>query len=506
MKGLKEQDAKRALERKLGIKHMGGAPSTAAKEAPSGEGDEVKKVVSSLRKVETNATEPPAAAKDNETDEVKKVVSGLRHVQTNKEETSEIKDSADEVKQAVKALRHVDPTDMGGEPIKKEPINESDRPKAAKLTATTTREAMDKIVTEEIREWVAIMVGSNYNTAVLQEENFCDAIRDGIVLNVLLQKMRNPPVPDEALKVPKKATGFFMRDNVNNFLIEAKKEYNLKDAQVFIESDLCDKKNERQVITCLMSIARLAYNRGDIPLAPSIIMYEKEIDTNASKLNDEELGKLVEEAEKADEEVEEVEEVEEEVAGDAAAPGDTSFTSCVSGASSHEEPKEATPVEQDAKKEEEEKKPNTPQKPEPTEAEKKSAEEKGVFYLRDGQLGVKVDGEIKKRPVMIRKRMPRNLEESAAPQYYSKHWDGVDVAVGVCVNEHYKKYPESRLRLRGIASTAGEYVLYSRGSTTRRQLYIRILQRQPFVRKSQGPGGPSWVSLEEILEEAETQN
>ncbi|CAG9584044.1 conserved hypothetical protein [Leishmania major strain Friedlin] len=167
----------------------------------------------------------------------------------------------------------------------------------SKLSGAPTREDLDEIIAEEVREWVAKMVGVKHNADVWSMPNFVDALRSGVLLHVLLQKMESPPVSDEDLKLPKRTTGFFVRDNVATFLTTAKSRYDLVDAQLFTVSDLVDGKNDRQVVTCLMSIARIAYSAGAIKDAPNIIVYEHEIEQQQNRLTRLDLDRIVQEAE-----------------------------------------------------------------------------------------------------------------------------------------------------------------------------------------------------------------
>ncbi|KAH9597992.1 Calponin homology domain [Trypanosoma melophagium] len=180
------------------------------------------------------------------------------------------------------------------------------------LNAGPTRAVMDEIMTAECRDWVAQVVGDAYNADVLHAENFVDSLRSGVVLLVLLQKLRDPPVANNALKIPKRSTGFFARDNVASFLKEARCTYDLVEAQLFTDSDLCDGKNDRAVITCLLSIARIAYARGSTTLAPAMIMYEQEIDAKMKNVTQQQIDDVVLEAEASEINSEVLDEAESE--------------------------------------------------------------------------------------------------------------------------------------------------------------------------------------------------
>nr|CCC95680.1 unnamed protein product [Trypanosoma congolense IL3000] len=144
------------------------------------------------------------------------------------------------------------------------------------LNSGPTREVKDDMLADECRHWVASVVGDAHNAGVLQEKNFVDSLRDGVILLVLLQKLNNPPVPDSELKLPRRSDGFFARDNVIKFLRLASERFNLTEAELFTDTDLCDGKNDRAVITCLLSVARTAYSNGDVETAPESIVQQKE--------------------------------------------------------------------------------------------------------------------------------------------------------------------------------------------------------------------------------------
>ncbi|KAG8344301.1 Calponin like (CH) domain [Trypanosoma vivax] len=177
-----------------------------------------------------------------------------------------------------------------------------------RLNVSVTRDAKNQMMADECRQWVAAVVGDAYNTEVLQMDNFIDALRNGVVLLVLLQKLRNPPVPDSELNVPKRTTGFFARDNVHRFLKQAATMYNLAESELFTDSDLCDGKDDRAVITCLLSIARIAYARGWVDVAPSTVVNELEASVKMKQIAVQEER---EEAVEGKEEMEEEERIQE---------------------------------------------------------------------------------------------------------------------------------------------------------------------------------------------------
>ncbi|KAK7200576.1 hypothetical protein NESM_000113500 [Novymonas esmeraldas] len=610
MRGFTERDAVRSLERKFSVQRLDPRVSQASR--------------NHLSSPRFNSIEEPS--------ELLRTSSSLRHVTVNE-------------------MSLTSNTAMGACGAGAEGTPEVSlvllRP-ASKLSAAPTRENLDEIMGEEVREWVARMVGSRYNADVLAMPNFIDALRSGVVLHVLLQKMEDPPVADDHLKLPKRTTGFFVRDNVATFLATAKKRYGLVDAQLFTDSDLVDGKSDRQVVTCLMAIARIAYCAGTIKTAPSIIMYDHEIEQQQNRLSHTDLDRIVEEAE-ADEELPalakhhdsppasvgtsptapqsgnesrapdtppashdtaEVQQTaptqEEHVADPEAVDGEKphstptaansserhqshhSLSSRTSSAvvdsadvaASPASPSQVSPPPADQRTRspsiiekvvDVSEVPPQPPREEPTvtprdsprdaappsaqrsptpaseapataedgdvgvappppeaakdvgntsSAEAAAEERRGsgdsggrVFYLRDGMLRnakptPKEEREFEEHrkkagPRVVWKHPSSPLAATTAPRYHSRHWDGIDVALGRHLNEHYTRHPASPWRFRMVATTAGEYVLYNRLSAHKRVVYLRIIQANLFLRNAGKL--QSWVDIDESLEALEKQ-
>uniref|UniRef100_A0A0A9XFD9 GAS2-like protein 1 n=1 Tax=Lygus hesperus TaxID=30085 RepID=A0A0A9XFD9_LYGHE len=122
---------------------------------------------------------------------------------------------------------------------------------------------------------------------------FVDLLRDGVLLHVLLQKLQTPPVTDTEIKLPRRTTGFFAQDNVSSFLQRAQAMFGLHDAELFTSNDLCQGKNDRQVVTFLLSLAREAYARGATTHLPRLVQYEREIDERRRNLRQAEVEESV---------------------------------------------------------------------------------------------------------------------------------------------------------------------------------------------------------------------
>ncbi|KAG5490647.1 hypothetical protein JKF63_00769 [Porcisia hertigi] len=254
MRGLTEMDAVRSLERKYGVHHLNRRLLVASPNSPSNP--------------ESNVTEEQIeAARANRP---------MGYIKVNEANMTSIAlpEDSDAMLQRTPAssLLFARPSSQMG--------------------VAPTREALDEIMGEEVREWLLKIVGDMYKPSLLSVTNFIDALRSGVLLHVLLQKMEDPPVADEDLKLPKRTSGFFVRDNVDIFLKEAKLRYKLVDAQLFTVSDLVDKKSDRQVVTCLMAMARIAYSTGTIKTAPRTIVYEHQIGQQQNNIAQSELNFL----------------------------------------------------------------------------------------------------------------------------------------------------------------------------------------------------------------------
>ncbi|CBZ26351.1 conserved hypothetical protein [Leishmania mexicana MHOM/GT/2001/U1103] len=615
MKGFTERDALRSLERKYSVQHLDRRALLASR---------------------GNHSSPQCKVLEGES-ELGQAASSLHHIQVNETSMTSstlLATSGDVMEKAS------DSSLMLARP-------------PSKLSGAPTREDLDEIIAEEVREWVAKMVGVKYNADVLSMPNFVDALRSGVVLHVLLQKMESPPVSDEDLKLPKRTTGFFVRDNVATFLTTAKRRYNLVDAQLFTVSDLVDGKNDRQVVTCVMSIARIAYSGGTIKDAPNIIMYEHEIEQQQNRLTRLDLDRIVQEAE-ADEGMsnpvarhddpvdwpsnktvpvptttsptvrscDECHDFATPPTQESPCAGESAFTQHELGSpdvaveglvrctvpdtaavcdtdklndkggedkaaatSASTLPSDQTPLRVSASLAcmppprtcaiEGTTEPGVLSAPtdvgehflpanasvgqvsqtsaqltptnsdealtaaapstavaQPAETPEDRTEARGtdvsdaapserrrsggedsdgggrVFYLRDGMIHPakatpmeeKVVAEHRKKtgPRVVWKSTSTPLEATQPPRYHSRHWDGIDVALGRHLNAHYEKHRQSPWRFRTVTATSGEYVLYNRLDASRRVVFLRIIQKRLFLRNA--GKHQRWVEIDEALE------
>lgn len=74
-----------------------------------------------------------------------------------------------------------------------------------------------------------------------------------------------------------KSHSFYARDNVSNFLKWCRK-FGVKDAVIFESDDLVSHVNPRNVVLCLLEIARIACNKCQLLPAPGLVQFEQEID------------------------------------------------------------------------------------------------------------------------------------------------------------------------------------------------------------------------------------
>lgn len=74
-----------------------------------------------------------------------------------------------------------------------------------------------------------------------------------------------------------KSQSFYARDNVCNFLKWCRK-FGVRDAVIFESEDLVSHANPRNVVLCLLEIARIACTKYRFSPAPGLVQFEQEID------------------------------------------------------------------------------------------------------------------------------------------------------------------------------------------------------------------------------------
>lgn len=502
MKGFAEKDAIRSLERRLGVRRMSNKGSA-----------------------EMDSADLPS--------ELLRVSSSLRHVNNS---TSSIHLPRIGESSPVAAAASLD------SPVK---ANLRERP-SSQLSTTLSRDNLDEVMAKEVQDWLAKILGGGYGKEVAASSNFVDTLRNGVLLQVLLQKMEEPPVPDEEIKLPKRSTGFFIRDNVSIFLREAKKRFDLEDTQLFTVSDLVDSKSDRQVVTCLMSMAQIAYRAGTIKVAPSIVMLEQEIELLENRLSRHDIERLVQEAESVEDKASSpvsktfanspenypeprepnngaaskqrealVEKSNESFVAKAGSSGHSSLSSQRSAPQQGSSPPSSPSGTRDIHgcQQDQQQQPEIEGGEGPDDAIRATQDGGKVFYLRDGALRPSEyvpepppeleDHKKKIGPRVVWKRPSASLSAHQPPRYHSRHWDGIDVMMGTHLNKHYANHPESPWRFRMVAANAGEYIVYNRITAQKQIIYARIIQQALFLRHS--GRGKSWLSVDATLEEMEKE-
>ncbi|RUS81112.1 hypothetical protein EGW08_011098 [Elysia chlorotica] len=139
---------------------------------------------------------------------------------------------------------------------------------------------------EDIAEWITKTLGDDVQ---IDAQNFIHALDTGVILCTLSmaieerareayrQGVIKEPLPDYKLHCNKTAKSgtWFARDNTANFLKWCR-TFGMTDETLFDSEDLVTHHQERQVIYCLMELARLGARFGLEP--PTLISMEKEID------------------------------------------------------------------------------------------------------------------------------------------------------------------------------------------------------------------------------------
>ncbi|CBH18114.1 hypothetical protein, conserved [Trypanosoma brucei gambiense DAL972] len=422
------------------------------------------------------------------------------------------------------------------------------------LNSGPTREAVDDAMMDECRRWVADVVGDAYNAEVLQKENFVDSLRSGVVLLVLLQKLDDPPVPDSELRVPKRVDGFFARDNVAKFLRQAAKKFNLTEIELFTDSDLCDGKNDRAVITCLLSIARTAYSRGNMEVAPASIVQQQELSVRIKQAALNQLRKHLAEEGKEDGKGEISKKLEP------VAQEEMSHTPCENIPESGEPMKEIknevdveavvnesladTEDYRSVEESEEADLPDVPQHGEQMRVDEVADDDKsrpsGTYETttRHAPVRVRIEGRasdtiklpqhrtiratkesqgvaITPVPHQVEQEVnapqPRGMETqrhgpTAPPAYRPRRWDKIDILLSVVVNAHFTQHPDTNIRFRRLSGNTGEYMVFHKVIGGKKLLHARTELGKVVVGEQRKKGNIEdlvWTDLSHWLERHE---
>lgn len=108
----------------------------------------------------------------------------------------------------------------------------------------------------EVRQWIGEILERD-----LPKEPLADVLKDGIILCDLINAilLKDPTLE---LKCPKRSQlGFVQMENIEYFIKKAR-SLNVPDSENFQTTDLFEKKNMKQVYTCIYSLSRNLYKNG----------------------------------------------------------------------------------------------------------------------------------------------------------------------------------------------------------------------------------------------------
>jgi len=111
----------------------------------------------------------------------------------------------------------------------------------------------DPALESEAQAWVEAVNGEKFPKGVAYE----DALKDGIILCKLINKLKPGSVP----KITTKGGGFALRENVSAFC-NAARAYGVPDNELFQTVDLFEKKNIGQVTLAIHALGRFAQKNG----------------------------------------------------------------------------------------------------------------------------------------------------------------------------------------------------------------------------------------------------
>ena len=99
----------------------------------------------------------------------------------------------------------------------------------------------------EVQQWIEAVIGESFPT----NKKYDEALRDGIILCKLMNKLKPGSVP----RIKLVGSGFQLRDNLNQFQIAAR-EYGLPETDLFQSVDLYDRHNIAQVTMTIYALGR----------------------------------------------------------------------------------------------------------------------------------------------------------------------------------------------------------------------------------------------------------
>jgi hypothetical protein len=107
---------------------------------------------------------------------------------------------------------------------------------------------------KEAQEWIESVLGAKFP----QGESYEDALKDGIILCKLINKINPGSVP----KINTSGGQFKMMENINMFQ-KALKDYGVPDLDVFQTVDLWEQKDIAQVTSTIFALGRATYKHPE---------------------------------------------------------------------------------------------------------------------------------------------------------------------------------------------------------------------------------------------------
>ncbi|KAF6033968.1 hypothetical protein EB796_007721 [Bugula neritina] len=145
-----------------------------------------------------------------------------------------------------------------------------------------------------MREDLAVWFNDLYSTN-LTADNLLDNLQDGSFLCLHANNVKSyieaagdtaKQIPNIVYRTGAKAGSFQARDNLANFINWVKNHLGVNDVLLFESDDLVMMKNEKNVVLCLLEVARRGARYG--MLAPMLVQFEQEIDEMEQKMKREE--------------------------------------------------------------------------------------------------------------------------------------------------------------------------------------------------------------------------
>jgi hypothetical protein len=328
--------------------------------------------------------------------------------------------------------------------------------RARALTATVSRAKVDEIMCGELRDWLMLVLGDDFNGPVAAASNVVDCLRDGALLTILGQKIRNPNILKADVKLPRSTQGFYARENVSRFLKEARTLFSIRPEVLFTDADLCDRKNDRAVVNCLLAVAAAAYRSGAVQAAPAVVVYDKEIEEQTQLMTDDAVEKAIQATMHGEEE------------GDPAAAPATEQPPLDAVVSDKKIPEDT--VEKEV--------------PSPDVAsenvEVAEAEKRETPQIEEAPLLLGPDAVT---PPQSRPKPVSNAD--TRPVYRPLASDDVDKHVSTAVNALMQKHTRTQARIKRLAHQ-GQYVVYHRITGKRTVVYVRVVQKNLMIRVGGG--------------------